>query len=71
MRFNQAIEKMEQGKKVKRKHWVGYWQLEDGAEDKKIMMHCKDGQVLEVRETKDILFTLRNVSADDWVVVDR
>lgn len=68
MKFNEAIEKMEQGEKVKRRSWGGYWQLEDGENDKKIMMHCKNGDVLEVRETQDILFTLRNVAADDWEV---
>lgn len=64
MEFKKALEIMKQGEKVKRPHWSGYWQLEDGA----IKMYCKDGQVLDFRDTKDTLFTLSNVLADDWEV---
>lgn len=25
--FGQALEKLKEGKKVKRKHWLGYWEI--------------------------------------------
>ena len=30
MNFKEAYEKMQEGKKVRRKDWLGYWFIEDG-----------------------------------------
>ena len=71
MKFSQVINHLLQGERVKRKIWGGYWEIErHGAGDVKVMMHCRDGKVMEVRETEDILFTLSNVAADDWEIAD-
>jgi hypothetical protein len=66
MKFEQALEGMKQGAKVKLPHWAGYWQLEDG----NIKMHCKDGKVIDLKESEDILFTLGNILSDDWVFAE-
>jgi len=66
LEFRKALELMKQGVDVKRPHWSGFWRLEDG----KIMMYCKDGQVLDFRETKDTLFTISSILSDDWEVAD-
>ena len=68
MRLQQALAR---GNIVRRNAWHGYWEyvVEDGKD--KIYMHCADGKVLEVRDTDDILFTLRNACADDWVVMEK
>lgn len=67
MEFKQALELMKQGKKVIRPHWSGYWQLENG----NIIMHLKDGKTMDVRETKDSLYTFSSMAADDWEIADK
>ena len=66
MRFENVFQALKEGKKIKRTVWRGFWQLENG----KVMMHCKDGKVMDIQETKDIIYTLSNIAADDWEVVD-
>lgn len=67
MRFDQAIAR---GNKVKRKPWGGYWEIVNENGEDKIYMHYRTGEIFEVRDTKDILFTLGNVCKDDWMVVN-
>ena len=54
------------GKKIRRKSWEGYWVWERNT----IMMHCKDGRILDIRKTDNPAFTFNNVAADDWEIVD-
>lgn len=32
-------------------------------------MHCKDGRVLDIRDTDCVKFTFDNISANDWEIV--
>ena len=57
---------LREGKKVKLPFWSGYWQ-KDGNE---IVMHCHDGRVLNIRESDNIFWTLENICADEWEVVE-
>lgn len=68
MEFAKALELLKKGEKMKRPSWSGYWQYEQ--ESNKLFMYCKDGSVIEIRETKDILYTLENIAANDWQVAD-
>lgn len=52
-------------KPVKRPSWAGYWKLNPDGDS--ILMYCKDGQVLDIRSTQRVLYTLDNILADDWV----
>lgn len=55
MKFSEAFTKMKNGGKVKLPSWGGFWCWD---EDKKtIMMHCKDGVVLDVRQTDNTVYT--------------
>lgn len=65
MNFSKAWGCLLNGKKIKRPKWGGYWALEDDT----IMMHCKDGNVIDIRATEDVRFTFGNVAACDWEVV--
>jgi len=65
MNFTSAIFAMERGHKVRRHHWSGYWALENG----ELIIHCRDGRVLNLRESEDMVYTLRNMSCDDWEIV--
>lgn len=60
--YIEAIE----GKKIRRKHWNGYWTFEK--EVGSFMMHCIYG-TLDIRKTTNVLFTLGNILADDWEVI--
>ena len=65
MDFRDAYFEMLNGKKVKRKHWSGYWVWENNT----IMMHCKDGRVLDIRKTDNTAYTFSSVVERDWEVV--
>jgi hypothetical protein len=54
------------GKKIKLPSWSGYWAWENNT----IMMHCRDGSVLDIRETDNPAYTFSNVASDDWMVID-
>lgn len=69
MKFKEALELMKKGYKLKLPSWGGYWCWDDNKET--IMMHCKDGSIIDIRETEDVYFTLSNVVREDWMVVDR
>lgn len=50
------------GTPIKRKSWRGYWKYRFG----EIEIHSKDGAIIKLSETKDILFTLAGVLQNDW-----
>lgn len=50
------------GYKAKLPEWEGYWEWENNT----IMMHCKDGRVIDIRETDDVEFTFGNIARSDW-----
>lgn len=66
MSFHQAFYQMLIGKKIKLPHWGGYWAWENGT----IMMHCRDGKVLDIRETDNPAYTFSNVASNDWMIVE-
>jgi hypothetical protein len=66
MNFAKALEALKAGKKVKLPHWKGYWVKEGDT----VKMHCKDGRVLDIRETEDVFYTLGNIASDEWEVAE-
>lgn len=65
MKFKEAFEALKQGAMVKCPEWSGYWKWEDNS----IKMHCKDGIILDIRETEDVAYTLGFIMRDDWEIV--
>ncbi len=65
MKFCEAFEAMKQGALVKLPEWAGFWKWSG----KSIEMHCKDGRILDIRETQDIDYTLGNILRDEWEIV--
>lgn len=63
MNFKEAYEKMQEGKKVKRKDWLGYWFIEDD----KVKIYLKDGNIKFNNFTQE---TIANTLAEDWEVVE-
>ena len=68
MKFEQALKAMKQGAKVKLPSWGGYWYWD--AEKETVMIHCKDGTVLDIRETTMVAGTLSNVCSDEWIIAN-
>ena len=68
MKFEEALKHMKNGKKVKLPSWGGYWYWDN--DKKTVMMHCKDNNVLDIRETQVVEYTLSNVCSDEWILAD-
>ena len=68
MMFSDAYMLMKQGAKVKLPNWGGYWYWD--AEKKTIMMHTKDGEELDIRQTDRPEYTFDNIASDEWQIAD-
>ena len=72
MKFNEAFELMKQGHPVKLPSWGGYWTWD--ADKETVLMHCRPkdsdngNDVLDIRETQRVGYTLSNIMSDDWVI---
>lgn len=64
MKFAEALKEMKAGNKVKLPSWGGYWCWDD--EKKTIIMHTKDGEKMDIRETQRVEYTLENIMSDEW-----
>lgn len=68
MDFRHAWFELLKGNKIKLPGWSGYWVWENGT----IMMHCKDGTVLDIRQTDNVAYTFTNIAETNWkVIVER
>ena len=74
MRFVEALKAMKNGAKVKLPSWGEYWCWD--AEKETVMIHCRpqdsdhQGEILDIRETQRVEYTLSNVASDEWVIAD-
>lgn len=69
MNFKEAFGLMKQGEKVKLPSWGGYWCWD--SEKETIVMHCKDGRILDIRETQVVEYTTLNICSDEWIVASK
>lgn len=68
MRFEEALKTMKSGTPMKLPSWGGYWSWDEDEET--VIMHTKDGQNLDIRETQRVEYTLVNILSDEWVMAD-
>lgn len=75
MTFSEAFKAMKAGAKVKLPSWGGYWFWD--AEKQSIMMQCRpkdtdkgQGDLLDIRETQSVEYTLSNILSDEWLIAD-
>lgn len=75
MNFKEAFKAMKAGTKVKLPSWGGYWFWD--AEKETIMMQCRpkdtdkgQGDLLDIRETQRVEYTLSNILSDEWLIED-
>jgi hypothetical protein len=54
------------GTPVKRRGWRGYWKYDPRLRN--IKMFTKEGKVLLLTDTDDILFTISHISEYDWEI---
>lgn len=54
------------GTPIKRKVWRGYWKY--NPRTKNIDMYTKEGEVIQITDTEDVLFTISGILADDWEI---
>ena len=66
MDFTSAFVSMQQGHKVTRTTWKGYWCILNG----EIIMVTKDGKAVILRESPDMMYSISNMLCDDWGVCD-
>lgn len=62
MDFKKALEALKRGYRIKLPSWKGYWEKEGNT----VKMHCKDGRVLDIKESEDVFYTLSNIVSDEW-----
>lgn len=66
MEFKKAYEALKQGADIKRPSWKGFWRKENDT----IIMYCKDGRKIPITDSEDVFYTVDNMVADDWEVID-
>ena len=66
--FEKAFELMKKGYKVKLPTWGGYWYWD--AEEETIVMHTKDGEELDIRNTQMVEYTLKNILSCEWMIAN-
>ena len=65
MTFDEAYRKMREGQWIAHEDFKGgYWAWENGT----IMIHCRDGTVLDIRQTDDVGYTFGFIAEDKWHV---
>lgn len=65
MEFNVAYNLMKKGAKIKLPEWEGYWYWDE--KKNTIMIHTKEGKELDIRESEDMDFTMKNICREDWI----
>jgi len=67
MKFQAAYSYMKNGQAIALPEWGGYWVWSE--ESKTISMHCKDGSIIDMRDSPNMDFTLSHTFRDDWEIV--
>ena len=69
MLWKDAFNIMKEGGKIKLPSWSGYWYWDKDKQS--IFMHCKDGSVMDIRETVMVDYTFSNIGEDQWMVATK
>jgi hypothetical protein len=67
MEFNEAYTLMKAGSKIKMPEWGGYWYWSE--EKNTIIIHTKDGNEIDIRDTENVGYTFDFICRNDWIVV--
>ncbi|WP_288076577.1 hypothetical protein [Pseudomonas sp.] len=67
MDFKHAFERMKSGVAIALPEWGGYWRWDATA--KSVAMHLRTGEIMDMRTSPDMEFTLGHTFRDDWLEV--
>lgn len=66
MKFQAAYAYMkDRGYRIALPEWGGYWYWDDDS----IRLHTRRGEDFDIRETKDVHYTIQFMFRDDWEIV--
>lgn len=68
MLFAEAYKMMKKGIGMKLPSWGGYWYQD--VEKGTIIIHTKDGEELDIRQTEVPEYTFDNIASDEWQIAD-
>lgn len=68
LNFKDAFKLMKLGCLAKLPSWGGYWYW--NPEKETVIMHTKEGEELDIRETQRVQYTLENILSDEWQVAN-
>ena len=68
MLFKDLFHDFIMGTPIKRKVWRGYWKYNPRINN--VEMYTKEGGVLLLTATDNVLFTLSGILADDWEIAN-
>jgi hypothetical protein len=66
MHFQAAYAYLKRGHNIKLPEWGGFWRWENDT----IMIYTRGGKVLDIRETKDVDYTIQFMFRTDWELVN-
>lgn len=64
MKFQAAYSYLKRGHEIKLPEWGGFWRWNN--ETQSIDIYTRRGEVLDIRETKDVDYTIGFMFRDDW-----
>ena len=67
MKFQAAYSYLKNGHAIALPEWGGYWKWDD--QEKTIQMHTRKGDVIDIRASKDMDYTIGFMFRDDWEIV--
>lgn len=67
MEFEKALNKMQEGFRARLPEWEGYWSWDANKET--VLIHLQDGEVMDIRQSERVDYTLRNILKEDWEIV--
>lgn len=65
MHFQAAYSYLKRGHNIKLPEWGGFWRWENET----IMIYTRDGEVLDIRATKDVDYTIGFMFRTDWELI--
>lgn len=68
MKFQAAYSYLKRGHDIALPEWGGFWRWD--AEKATILMHTRRGDVIDIRESSDMDYTIGFMFRDDWVLID-
>ena len=64
MKFQAAFSYLKRGHEIKLPEWGGFWRWDD--ECKTILMHTRRGEVIDIRDSENMDYTISFLFRDDW-----